>query len=150
MAGQSPGKRIAGVRVVRTTGAIPGIGAILIRNVFRLIDSLPAVYCVGLATTVFTQQSVRIGDIAAGTVLVYDNAEDKELGDLPSEAIGRIGMEQVELVRELLARWDSLSLEVRNDLAWRLLRKLGEEHNLRVEADLRSALEAVLSQQDKG
>ena len=39
MHGQTPGKRIAGVRVVSRDGGIPGFGAIMIRNIFRLVDS---------------------------------------------------------------------------------------------------------------
>jgi uncharacterized RDD family membrane protein YckC len=71
MTGQTPGKRIAGVRVVTRTGQAPSIPAILIRNAFRLVDSLPAFYTVGLLTTIVTRDSVRFGDLAAGTLLVY-------------------------------------------------------------------------------
>ena len=42
MRGRTPGKRIAGVRLVTREGDIPGVGALLLRNVFRLLDSLPA------------------------------------------------------------------------------------------------------------
>ena len=55
MKGRTPGKRIAGVRLVKRDGGVPGVGALLIRNVFRLIDSLPFAYCIGLATTIRQQ-----------------------------------------------------------------------------------------------
>ena len=43
MRGSTPGKRMAGVRIVTRTGDIPGPGALLLRNVFRLLDSMPLV-----------------------------------------------------------------------------------------------------------
>jgi uncharacterized RDD family membrane protein YckC len=147
MAGRTPGKRIAGIRIVKTDGAIPGFGAILIRNVLRLIDSLPTAYCVGLVVTVFTEHSVRIGDIAAGTLLVYDEPEDKALERISVAAIGRLGMRQLELLRDLLDRWDQLNPATRKDLARRLLASLGEETAAAADADadLRVALEAALT-----
>ena len=75
MQGRTPGKRIAGVRVVTRLGGTPGLGALLIRNVFRLIDAMPAMYVVGLITTLVTDQRVRIGDLAAGTILVHDSGD---------------------------------------------------------------------------
>jgi uncharacterized membrane protein SpoIIM required for sporulation/uncharacterized RDD family membrane protein YckC len=72
MRGRTPGKRIAGIHIVARDGGSPGIGALLTRNVFRIVDSFPLFYPVGLITTMITQDQVRVGDIAAGTVLVYD------------------------------------------------------------------------------
>jgi uncharacterized RDD family membrane protein YckC len=71
MEGQTPGKRMAGIRIVTRAGAPPSLAAILVRNALRLLDSLPALYCLGFMTTLLTQDHVRIGDLAAGTVLVY-------------------------------------------------------------------------------
>ena len=48
MRGRTPGKRMAGVRIVARDGGAPSVGALLVRNVFRLIDSLPLLYGVGL------------------------------------------------------------------------------------------------------
>ena len=76
--GQSPGKRIAGVRIVGPDGRTPGHGAVLIRNVFRLIDSLPLFYMVGLVSCIVTQDHLRIGDIAAGTRLVHAHEDASE------------------------------------------------------------------------
>ena len=75
MRGRTPGKRIAGVRLVTHTGGTPLIGAYLIRNVFRLIDSFPVFYGLGLILTMLTRNHVRVGDLAAGTLLVYDHSD---------------------------------------------------------------------------
>ena len=74
MAGRTPGKRIAGLRVLTPEGLVPGTGALITRNVFRIIDSLPALYVVGLLFVIFSRRHVRLGDLAAGTVLALDRA----------------------------------------------------------------------------
>src|SRR5665213_3807648 len=86
--GRTPGRRMAGVRLVNRQGGTPSILALLIRNAFRLIDSLPALYGVGLCTTIFSAQRVRLGDLAAGTLLVHDGGEEaKALAQLGSLAL---------------------------------------------------------------
>lgn len=144
MAGRTPGKRMAGVRIVRTDGAIPGIGSLLVRNIFRLIDCQPFAYCIGLAVTLFTQHSVRIGDIVAGTVLVYDETEDRALDRFSGAALDRINIEQAEIVRDLLSRWDSLGPGTRASLALRLLDKLGERPGDDSDVALRGALRKLV------
>jgi len=59
--GSTPGKRMAGVRIVARDGGAPSVGALLTRNVFRLVDSLPLFYGVGLITVVLTREHLRIG-----------------------------------------------------------------------------------------
>ena len=73
--GGTPGKRLAGVRIVDRNGRAPRTGALIVRNVLRPIDSF-VFYAVGLASVLFTRQAVRLGDLAAGTVLVYENGTD--------------------------------------------------------------------------
>src|SRR4029077_20735966 len=90
MRGRTPGKRIAGVHIVARGGSSPGIGALLTRNVFRIVDSFPLLYPVGLITAMITPEHVRVGDIAAGTVLVYDRtrvtaAKAKASASAPSD-----------------------------------------------------------------
>ncbi|MCY3838275.1 MAG: RDD family protein [Gammaproteobacteria bacterium] len=72
LTGATPGKRFVGVRIVDRNGRTPGIGALVVRNVLRPIDSL-VFYAVGLASVLLTRQAVRIGDLAAGTLLIYAN-----------------------------------------------------------------------------
>src|SRR5690606_4225634 len=81
MRGRTPGKRMAGVRIVKRDGGVPGSVALLVRNIFRLIDFLPFFYFVGLVTTMLTRHCVRLGDIAAGTLLVYDEADPATFDD---------------------------------------------------------------------
>jgi uncharacterized RDD family membrane protein YckC len=127
MRGRTPGKRMAGVRIVTRDGGAPGAGALLARNVFRLIDSLPLFYGAGLIATVLTREHVRIGDMAAGTLLVYEGAP----APLPlgaAAAGGRLDAVGAEIVTELLQRWPALAPQARVQLARQLLARYGEAH----------------------
>lgn len=125
MHGRTPGKRMAGVRIVTREGATPGIGAILIRNVFRLVDSLPAFYCVGLAVTLVSAQHVRVGDLAAGTLLVYDR-ERKPGAAAETFVTSNAGVDPraAELIDELLGRWWELEPGARMALGRKVLQRV--------------------------
>jgi uncharacterized RDD family membrane protein YckC len=151
MQGRTPGKRMAGVRLVTRNGGLPGAGAILTRNVFRLLDSMPFFYLVGLSTCMISAQRLRIGDMAAGTVLVLDTTQSAHsLARLPA-LMARTGLDAglIELVNELLERWTSLSLERRDTLARALLARTNPaltSHALADvgDADLHQRLRALL------
>src|SRR5437867_3568123 len=70
--GQTPGKRAIGLRVVHADGTNIGLTASLVRNLLRPIDFRPADYGVGLLVLVITPRSQRLGDLAAGTVVVRE------------------------------------------------------------------------------
>jgi len=129
MRGQTPGKRMAGVRIVNAQGGLPSGGAILIRNVFRLIDSLPALYCVGLACTFMTRQRVRVGDLAAGTFLMVDEPVPPAAFDSyrTSSALGDGDIAGIELARQILERWPELEPGRRRQLARSLLGRIERE-----------------------
>ena len=74
MAGRTPGKRMIGLRVLTPEGLVPSVGALVTRNVFRIIDSLPVAYIVGLLFVMFGRRHLRLGDLAAGTVLALERA----------------------------------------------------------------------------
>ena len=126
MRGRTPGMRFAGARIVTLEGATPGIGALLIRNVFRLVDMLPALYVVGLTSCLLTAQRVRVGDLAAGTVLVLDEEKSaRSLGVVGALAqSSRLEPDSAALVRELLDRWTEMEEERAETLARELLARL--------------------------
>lgn len=70
--GQTPGKRRYGIRVVAAGGGPASPKAVAIRSLVRIVDSLPVSYLVGLLSMVHTgpARRQRIGDIAAGTIVV--------------------------------------------------------------------------------
>lgn len=70
--GQTPGKRMAGIRVVRSNGLPVTFLPVLIRNLMRIIDYLPGWYALGTLALLFSKRHQRLGDLAAGTVVVRD------------------------------------------------------------------------------
>jgi uncharacterized RDD family membrane protein YckC len=126
MRGRTPGKRMAGVRIVNRQGGAPSVLALLIRNGFRLIDSLPAFYGVGLCTVIFSAQRVRLGDLAAGTLLVHDgDSEAKALKQLGALSLNpMLDARIVALGNDLLLRWKELQPAVRQQLARDLLNRI--------------------------
>jgi uncharacterized RDD family membrane protein YckC len=72
--GQSPGKRKVGLRVIRTDGMPITLTESLIRNLVRLVDFLPTYYGLGVVTMFINEQARRLGDLAAGTVVIHDRA----------------------------------------------------------------------------
>jgi uncharacterized RDD family membrane protein YckC len=123
MRGRTPGKRRAGVRIVTRQGGTPSLGALLLRNLFRLLDSLPFLYLVGLASCFITEQRVRIGDLAAGTLLVLDSeSAARTLAQLGSMvALSGLPPALVELIHDLLERWTVLDVARRDELARSIL-----------------------------
>ncbi len=68
--GQTPGKRAGGLRVIRADGTAPTPTDILLRNLLRIVDFLPAYYGIGLLCILITRRAQRLGDLAAGTVVI--------------------------------------------------------------------------------
>lgn len=147
MHGRTPGKRRVGIRIVTRSGATPGAGAQLVRNAFRLIDSLPVFYGVGLTLMVWTRESLRCGDMAAGTLLVYErNATETGLVQNAAQRVGRLDTVGAEIAADLLERWPGLVPEARIRLARQLLQRyLGADADLRDGDELqwRSRLERL-------
>ena len=116
MRGRTPGKRMAGLMLVDRGGGTAGTTALLIRNLFRLVDCMPALYVVGLVSCFFTAQRVRIGDMAAGTLLVLDDAAaEQSLTRLEALAArSRLPLDVLELLDQIIERWPDL--EPRNRL----------------------------------
>lgn len=142
--GQSPGKRWVGLRVIRADGTPITLSETIIRNLIRLIDFLPAYYGVGVVTMFVNEQSRRLGDLAAGTVVVRDRPpvtleslvfepplSDQEQADLPSTLdlpLERLARRDIEAAEEYLKRRTEFSN--RPELAIRLVAALFERMGL--------------------
>lgn len=70
--GQTPGKRLVGIRVVRITGHPAGFGPVLVRNLVRIADFFPPPYVTGFLFLFFHPRARRLGDLAGGTLVVRD------------------------------------------------------------------------------
>jgi uncharacterized RDD family membrane protein YckC len=68
--GQTIGKKLTGIRVIRSDGSKPGFKAGLIRNILRLVDGLPVLQLLGITLIIITDEKTRFGDIVAKTRVV--------------------------------------------------------------------------------
>jgi uncharacterized RDD family membrane protein YckC len=133
-AGASPGKRALGLRVIRDNGLPVGFTQSLLRNLVRIVDFLPWAYGVGLVAVFISRRSQRLGDLAAGTLVVRVAAEGP-LGVMPGAPVAAPGTHPLspaerDLVARFLGRADRLMPEARRALARRiaapLRHRLGE------------------------
>jgi uncharacterized RDD family membrane protein YckC len=71
--GATPGKRAVGLRVVQASGSPITFGQAVVRNFLRFIDGMPLfTYAFGVTSCLASKRFQRLGDLAAGTVVVYD------------------------------------------------------------------------------
>jgi len=119
MRGQSPGKRVVGLRVVKDNGSPEGFLDATIRNVVRIADMLPASYAVGVIAMLASRDHKRLGDMAAGTLVVREPR--------PRSPVSIAGLEPraQRLVADLVDRAGELSPDARGALARALAAKLG-------------------------
>jgi uncharacterized RDD family membrane protein YckC len=84
--GQTPGKRVLHIRVIKHGGYALRFLDTLLRNLLRVVDFLPLFYGVGLTSILLTRESQRLGDLVAGTLVVYQEPVQTEslLPDLPA------------------------------------------------------------------
>jgi uncharacterized RDD family membrane protein YckC len=74
--GKTPGKSSMGLRVVHDDGTPVTWSTSIIRNLLRAADFIPVMYVVGLTTMLMNRPYKRLGDFAAGTLVIYDHAPE--------------------------------------------------------------------------
>ncbi len=151
--GQTPGKRITRIRVIKDSGRpITAIDAVA-RNLLRIVDQLPAGYGIGLLCAWISPQSKRIGDYVAGTVVVHEKAFEAGTApwDRPTSAPSRAHVygaqrltpEEFALVETFNSRRGTLDPSVRFDMASEIIQRI--EPRLSFPAD-RPSNEKVLEE----
>lgn len=82
--GRTLGKMIMGLRVIHDDGTPIGFTASMLRNLLRVVDGLPLLYPLGSFVVCLHPESKRIGDIVAGTLVVYDDRKKQQLPIIPN------------------------------------------------------------------
>lgn len=140
--GQTVGKRLYGLRVIRDDGAPAGFVAVFIRNLIRIIDFLPAFYGLGLLMIIFTSRSQRLGDLAAGTYVVraprlqldyFSLRTVTPLGTGAAAETRALPGELQRLVREFVAREAPLAAVDRTRVAHQIAERV-RPYLLRIDA----------------
>ncbi len=83
--GQTPGKKLMGLRVVRDGGYPADFASIAVRNLIRVGEFAAGLYAISAVATVMSPENKRLGDMAAGTIVVRD-ARAAKLADLMQES----------------------------------------------------------------
>ncbi|HEX4781062.1 MAG TPA: RDD family protein [Usitatibacter sp.] len=78
--GATPGKKALGIAVVNADGTPLRWPAAILRNVLRAADMLPIGYMVGLTSMAMDRQFRRLGDLAAGTIVIHREAATPRKG----------------------------------------------------------------------
>ncbi len=134
MDGQTPGKRIHRLRVVRDGGYSVTFGVSAVRNLVRIIDMQPVFfYLVGIGSTLVTKRGRRLGDLVAGTFVVRE--EIQRTGDIQIRARDRdvqsrelqtaLNEEQYTVLSKFVDRWSTIDPLRRAALAEQIAQRLG-------------------------
>lgn len=124
--GQTLGKRLMRIRVVRADGAPIGPFESAVRNLLRLIDFLPGCYPVGVITMLIDRRHRRLGDLVAGTILVREEDFDLSRFEGPAPVAQRtLPRETLEVVLSFVERASSMDADARTRLGRQLCARLG-------------------------
>jgi uncharacterized membrane protein SpoIIM required for sporulation/uncharacterized RDD family membrane protein YckC len=131
--GQTPGKRVLGLRVVRNGGGGVDVGASAARNLLRFVDFLPFGYFVGMVAVVANGRNQRLGDLVAGTIVVRERllrhekpkAQASEAdADLPV-GVATLDDDRFALLDRFVTREVTLDDDSRTRIAAALVARLG-------------------------
>jgi uncharacterized RDD family membrane protein YckC len=149
--GRTLGKRVTGLRVVTDGGGQVGLRASLIRNIIRVLEVGVLAYAPAIVSVLATRNNQRLGDLAAGTLVVRDTKLQSvvtapQTPPVSSERyaswdVTGIGEEEAGAVRSFLERRSQLRPGARRALAQQLAGRLrplvaGAQHGLGDEAFL--------------
>jgi uncharacterized RDD family membrane protein YckC len=118
-AGRTVGKRLLGLRTLQVSGVRVGFYHAVLRNLVRALDHLPLLYLAGGALTLLSAKFQRLGDLAAGTVVVRDRRAAMPAGlQRPADALQLLGGD-----KRLLEKVAKASVDERELLTAAVLRR---------------------------
>jgi uncharacterized RDD family membrane protein YckC len=149
--GQTPGKRVAKIRVIQQSGRAITMFESLSRNLLRAIDFLPTSYVVGVISIFVTSRNQRLGDLVAGTLVVHERSsrDQPSLANtrlftqvaqqapaapraitIPADALTRLNTADLQAIETFLERRLDMTVEVRQSLAARLVASTAAHMNV--------------------
>jgi uncharacterized RDD family membrane protein YckC len=137
MQGQTPGKRVVGIRVVKDSGRGIKPGESLTRNFMRAIDQLPGFYLFALICMLVSKEKKRIGDYVAGTVVVHEKSSQEVYPDLQEldatvpvqDWALKLNNKDLELIESFLHRRIALEPSSRTATAIRIVQHIQSKTN---------------------
>jgi uncharacterized RDD family membrane protein YckC len=114
--GQTPGKKVAQIRVIDQSGEPINWPSVIIRNLFRVVDM--GILLIGLIVMLIDKNERRIGDLAAGTLVIRERLGELRTAEIPVSAlakesaltldVGRVSPQEYELLVNFLRRRQSM------------------------------------------
>ncbi|HTW65976.1 MAG TPA: RDD family protein [Bryobacteraceae bacterium] len=153
--GQTPGKRMVGIRVVKETGRPLTPSETIGRNLLRIVDQLPAFYAVGMLVALLNAKNKRLGDFIAGSVVVRETsmAEMRPIWQTEQSAVAHqagaaqvstatLSLEELALIDAFLHRRYDLDSDVRSGMAREIVTRLRPK--IAADAQARLSTESLL------
>jgi uncharacterized RDD family membrane protein YckC len=157
--GQTPGKRLVKIRVIKDSGRQITLFEALARNLLRIVDMIPPnLYFVGLVTMLCNKQQKRLGDFVAGTIVIHERGGEQpsmthssrsitaSIYQPPSpepmhvpqdgafhpaaDAVARLRAEDLNVIESFLARALDFDLSTRAEIASRIANSIFAKMNL--------------------
>jgi uncharacterized RDD family membrane protein YckC len=147
--GQTPGKRLLKIRVIKDSGRQITLFEALARNLLRVIDMLPSFYLVGVITMLCNREQKRLGDLVAGTIVVHERSDEQPLLShnsrtftaslypqpletprqpeaplVPADAISRLDANDLNVIDTFFSRALDLDLDKRAEIAGRIAQRM--------------------------
>jgi len=172
--GRTPGKRVARIRVIQRSGRAIGLFESMARNLVRYVDWFPGFYGVGIIAVFASRQHQRLGDMAAGTLVVRDrDTEMPEWGEsgsrtftaqmftasapipephasvtLPASGVAKLSSADLEVLEGFFSRRLDMDLGTRQALAQRIALAIQAKSGLEMPqgASVETFLEATARQ----
>jgi uncharacterized RDD family membrane protein YckC len=166
--GQTPGKRLCKIRVIQQSGRQITFFEAMIRNLLRIVDMFPGFYLIGVVTMLCNRRHQRLGDLAAGTLVVHERQSEEPLwggngprtitagafepavteapfrsseeGTIPADAVARLSAEDLSVIERFFSRILDMDLDTRARIAERLASQMSQKMGLALEPDAKPEL----------
>lgn len=148
--GQTPGKRMIGIRVVKDSGRPLTAAESIGRNLLRIVDQLPGFYAIGIVVAILNSSNKRLGDLVAGSMVVRESSlaaikpvwQTMRTETAPLLGGKALSIEDLALIDAFLNRRNELLPDVRSRMAAQILNQLRPK--LPFQADTGLSTESVL------
>ncbi len=154
--GQTPGKRVMKLRVIKDSGRQITLFEALARNLMRFVDYLPGLYLTGVITMLCNRRNKRLGDFVAGTFVVHEQPGEQPLlmqtasalslrpaatwqqeapspaipALFPADAVARLNAQDLGVIEAFFSRALDLPLETRARMAERVAQQMAAKMNV--------------------
>lgn len=153
--GQTPGKRVAGIRVIKDSGRPINVFEAIARNLVRIVDYAPGFYGIGVVTMMLNAKHRRLGDFVAGTLVVHETSDREaalffntaQSSDFVFPQAAQLTLQEAELIEAFLARRLDIPSAVRQQSAQRIAEMIGSRLGITPDArpaDNESFLELIV------